>query len=110
MFSDLSHKSKFTPCFRVFPDPDYVIEAYISMRGAAGGFVRAQLRDGVNGNAVVVDNAIDEDALDNAVFDVVEGRLTDLVGDQTDETRPLEFIPSDVSVEIEDCPEVSYFA
>lgn len=110
VFSDLSHKSKFTPCFRIFPDDDYLVEAYISMRGAAGGFVRAQLRDGVNGNAVVVDGAIDEDALDNAVFDVAEGRLDDLVGDQTDETRPLEFFGTDVSVQIEDCPEFSYFA
>ena len=39
----MSHKSKFTPCFRVFPDDDFQIEVFMGMRGSPNTVVRALL-------------------------------------------------------------------
>jgi len=109
VFSDLSHRSKLTPCFRVFPDEDYQVEVYIGMRNAAGQVVRGLLED-ANGNNLVDAGAVVFDEQAPPAFDVREVVFGDLVGDQDDTTRPYELLPSDVTIELEPCAETfSYF-
>ena len=116
VFSDLSHRSKFTPCFRLFPDEDYQVEVFIGM-SAGNQVVRGILQDG--GAVNLVENGAftfdDDDQSDTPplpegiTIPTNEIVFADLVGDQ-DSLRPFEQVPSDVTIEVESCPEFRYFA
>jgi hypothetical protein len=118
-FSDLSHHSKFTPCFRIYPDEDGKIEVFIGMRSAnGGGLVRAVLHnaDGqfVQGNQVRTFAQIDASHLANfqtteIVFSSLGLPLNFAEVEGTDQ-RPFIQLDSDVTVQLEDCPTFSYFS
>jgi hypothetical protein len=119
-FSDLSHTSKFTPCFRVYPDVDGSIEIYIGLRTTgADALVFATLdNDGV---PPLVDSAgvrsFDSFGPGNEPKFTVKEVAFSTLGLPADDSsvlgeagRPYLFLDSDVSVTLEECPEFSYFA
>lgn len=121
-FSDLSHNSKFTPCFRVWRDPDFLIDVFIGMRNGGGEYVRLTLDkdslpslvqqvDVVNGRPVYDFFDITDVAEANLPqFRVNEVAFGDLRSRDDDApVRPFELIRSDVSVVLEKCPSFSYF-
>lgn len=119
-FSDLSHTSKFTPCFRVYPDIDGSIEIYMGLRTAgADTIVFATLAN--NGSPALVDsNGVRSFASfgpgNEPKFTVKEVAFSTLGLPADDSSvlgeagRPYLFLDSDVSVTLEECPEFSYFA
>jgi len=114
-FSIFSHDTKFTGCFRAYPDDDFEIYAFIGMRGnGQPEYVRAFLNPGSAGSDLYLgggqfNEVNDEPDAARPTFDVAEVALRDLKTLQIDETRPREFLRSDVDVVIEDCPDFTYF-
>ena len=120
-FSLLSHWSKFTPCFRAYPDSNYVIEAFIPMvsfnktsAGLGGEVVRATLGSGLVGtrpgsSALQVLSPLSSNYALRPQFSVSELSFENLDRPGFNPLRPLVALPSDVYVILEDCPAFTYF-
>lgn len=118
-FSIRSHFSKFTPCFRIWPDEDYRIDVYLLMSGAknstiGGQIVYATLTDqglvipAAGGNPARLLDIAPIDYTLRPKFVVNEVAFANLTeGTTTGRQRTL--LDSDVSVLLDTCPTFSYF-
>lgn len=119
-FSVRSHFSKFTPCFRIWPDEDYRIDVYLLMSGAknsniGGEIVFASLSD--QGLVIPASGGNPARLLDIAPipyqlrpkFSVNEVAFANLTLAGTTTGRPRTVLDSDVSVLLDTCPTFSYF-
>lgn len=119
-FSVRSHFSKFTPCFRIWPDADYRIDVFLLMSGAkasniGGEIVYATLTDqglvipAAGGNPARLLDIAPIDYTLRPKFVVNEVAFANLTQTTTTETRPRTQLDSDVSVLLDTCPTFSYF-
>jgi len=114
-FSDLSHNSKFTPCFRIYPDSDGKIEVFIGMRSAVNGGIVRGLLEIADTDLIASGEVQPFDDVDLADFTVTEiafstlGIATPSPVVEGSSERPYVQVDSDVTIELEDCPAFSYF-
>lgn len=116
-FSDLSHNSKFTPCFRVYPDDDAEIELFIGLRTAGADTVVFANMNAKNAGLVDADGTVNSFPFAIVPKFQVKELAFSTLGLPADDSdvkgkpgRPYLFLDSDVSVTLEECPEFSYFA
>jgi hypothetical protein len=108
-FSIFSHDTKFTGCFRAYPDDDFEIYAFIGMRGnSRAEYVQAKLTPN-DSPALWSGDFLQIPEEGRPSFAVSEVALRELRLPSTAPTRPYEFLRSDVRVHIDECPDFTYF-